>query len=183
MSTVVTPSGFSLFLREMDLKQFYGTLSSYADNERRSILTNKQRIDFLLNFHDLFKTADFPPTRHLGEWFINLLMDDKNPTTEVKYLVIEDTVNYINTGYRRLPLAVYSDLLRQDNLFDRQNHVSHVVSVDVNHRLNANESRKRLIQVIRDMGDDILYRWTKTNEGFIDFIYFLKCISTPEEIS
>lgn len=176
MSTVVTSSGFSLFLREMDLKQFHATVSGYANSESKGSLTNRQRIDFLLQFHDLFKTADFPPTRHLGEWFIQSIMDTTHPLTDTKFAIIEDTVNYINTGYRRLPLAVYADLLRQETS-DRQNHVSHVVSVDVNHRLNANEVKKRLIQVIRDMGEDVLYRWTKTNEGFIDFIYFLKYIS------
>lgn len=180
MAIVTTSRGFPLSMGDRDASYFYGILKNIYDQGVFGKLNNFNRFNTI----DIIKSLvsnEAPHFSTLDEWFLNLLEDDR--LDEVRLQLVFDTLVFIETGYRRLPLAAYSTMFQGSDTGVRSGSYTSVSENKYDLHMKLREKSRAYAFTIRrgnHTKEGLLCKWLAQEDGFMDMVRFFIFITEPD---
>lgn len=151
-------------------------LSGYIDKAGSGQLTSHDKMEMLLAL-----TPDAIPSS-LNGIFINFSGWFKSlPTTFAAspngLSLLDDTIEFVKTGYRRMPIAVRLSLIQHEKLVNKNGIIT--TTQPASARL-ANEALNAVRPKLCEVDETFLYRWARQEGGLYDIVLFFRGILALE---
>lgn len=151
-------------------------LSGYIDKAGSGQLTSHDKMEMLLAL-----TPDGVPSSLNGifmtfsSWFKSL--ENRFAASPNGLSLLDDTIEFVKTGYRRMPIAVRLSLIQHEKLVNKGGVVT--TTQPASARL-ANEALKAVRSKLCEVDETFLYRWARQEGGLYDIILFFRSILALE---
>lgn len=151
-------------------------LSGYIDKAGSGQLTSHDKMEMLLAM-----TPDGVPSSlngiftNFSSWFKSL--ETRFAASPNGLSLLDDTIEFVKTGYRRMPIAVRLSLLQHEKLVNKSGIIT--TTQPASARL-ANEALNAVRPKLCEVDGTFLYRWAKQEGGLYDIVLFFRGILALE---
>lgn len=151
-------------------------LSGYIDKAGSGQLTSHDKMEMLLAL-----TPDGVPSSLYGiwmtfsSWFTSLAT--RLAASPNGLSLLDDTIEFVKTGYRRMPIAVRLSLIQHEKLVNKSG--TFTTTQPASARL-ANEALNAVRPKLCEVDETFLYRWVRQEGGLYDIVLFFRGILALE---